>query len=565
MRYAILLLAAVLCWSGESAPAPTYEEITIESPVARAVLSSKRGLLIRFELATSKRLELPAHLQKLINPVPEGWLPVLRAFQQSGAHNWLADHDADAGGLGPDDVAPWTVSKPSPDKAIFTYEKPGKLRYTLTYQMAANRPALGIELGITNLSGDLIKLAPSVVPLNGIHQDYGPGEAYYSCVFDHVGGVSGTMTNHGMPAIGVSTALPTSASNVDYIGVKSRFFAAWWSPQALSAPVAPLATPAPPVAAGPEVPAGPSMTAATLVAAAPAAGSWTANSWGFTGSDHEHQAFVGVSFASEQVPSGATWQRGWSISASSMTKSDLAMFSETEQAIKYTDSFYRFFKILANALTWVLDKLALVVGHYGIAVILLTLLIKAVLYRTTYKQQESMLKMQKIGPELKYVQEQYKSNKQLMAQKQMELFKKHGVNPLGGCLPIFIQLPIFIALFQAFSHSADLRGTSFLWISDLTLPDQVWGMPIAFLNGWVFSINPLPIIYIGVSAWMSFSQTPPTNSDPQQEMMYKMMRWMPVLFGVIFYNMPSGLVLYFTVQAVISTLEIKYIKRKLGM
>ncbi|HAT09559.1 MAG TPA: hypothetical protein DCS97_02960 [Planctomycetes bacterium] len=139
------------------------------------------------------------------------------------------------------------------------------------------------------------------------------------------------------------------------------------------------------------------------------------------------------------------------------------------------------------------------------------------------------------------------------------------MNPLGGCLPILIQLPIFIALFQAFSHSADLRGTSFLWISDLTLPDQVWGTPISFLGGWVLSFNPLPIIYIGVSAWMSFNQTPPANSDPQQEMMYKMMRWMPVIFGVIFYNMPSGLVLYFTVQAVISTLELKYIKKKLGM
>ncbi|MBN8526383.1 MAG: membrane protein insertase YidC, partial [Planctomycetes bacterium] len=292
---------------------------------------------------------------------------------------------------------------------------------------------------------------------------------------------------------------------------------------------------------------------------------WTARTIGYTGSDHEHQAYIGVSFAPETVPAGAAWQRGWSISASSMAKKDLALFSETEQAIKYTDGFYRFFKILANALTWVLDQLAKVVGHYGIAVIILTILIKAVLYRTTFKQQESMLKMQKLAPELKYVQEQYKSNKQMLAQKQMELFKKHGVNPLGGCLPIFIQLPIFIALFQAFSHSADLRGTSFLWISDLTLPDQVWGVPISFLGGWVLSLNPLPIIYIGVSAWMSFHQTPPSNGDPQQEMMFKMMRWMPVVFGVIFYNMPSGLVLYFTVQAVISTLELKYIKKKLGI
>jgi YidC/Oxa1 family membrane protein insertase len=176
-----------------------------------------------------------------------------------------------------------------------------------------------------------------------------------------------------------------------------------------------------------------------------------------------------------------------------------------------------------------------------------------------------MLKMQRIGPELKYIQEQYKNNKQMLAQKQMELFKKHGVNPLGGCLPLLIQIPIFIALFQAFSHSADLRGQQFLWILDLTQPDQVLGVAVSWFPGGVISLNPLPILYIAVSVWMSLNQKPPANADPQQETMYKMMRWLPVIFGVIFYQMPSGLVLYFTVQAVISVLEMKYIKKKLGM
>jgi YidC/Oxa1 family membrane protein insertase len=295
------------------------------------------------------------------------------------------------------------------------------------------------------------------------------------------------------------------------------------------------------------------------------AADWTASARGFNGLGGIPQALLMVTYARTDLAPGATWERAWSITASSMTKDDIARLPATEQTIKYTDGFYRFFKLLANAMTWLLDLLAQVVFHYGVAVIVLTILIKAVLFRTTYKQQESMLKMQKVAPELKYLQEQYKGNRQMMAQKQMELFKKHGVSPLGGCLPIFIQIPIFIALYQAFSHSADLRGTSFLWIPDLTLPDQVVGVPLEFLGGWVLSLNPLPIIYIGVSAWMSFAQKPPANADPQQEMMYKMLRWMPVLFGVIFYNMPSGLVLYFTVQAVISTLEIKYIRRRLGL
>ncbi len=576
MRYFLLLLVIVQCWSGEAVSlpaAPVYAEVTIENAVSRAVLSTNRGSLVRFELANSKKIELPNHLQKLVQPVPEGWLPVLRGFQKAGAHNWLADHDAVAGGLTAGDREPWTVSKLSPDTAVFTFEKAGKLRWTMTCRLDAKRPTLGVELVITNLTSAAVSLAPWVVPLNGVHQDYGPGEAYYACVYDHIGGINGALTNHGMPAVGAVVDLPASDKGVDVVGLKSRFFAAWWSPQALAAPAAEtIATEAtaagPTVAAGPTIAAGPSVSAGPTAAAQPAgpgAGSWSARAWGYTGLDQELQSYVAVNFTASDVQPGGSLTRGWSISASSMTKTDLAMFSEVEQTAKYTDGFYRFFKLLANALTWVLDMLALVVRDYGIAVILLTILIKAALYRFTYKQQESMLKMQKVAPELKYLQEQYKNNKQVLAQKQMEMFKKHGVNPLGGCLPIFIQLPIFIALFQAFSHAADLRGTSFLWVSDLTLPDQVIGVPISFLGGWVLSLNPLPIIYIGVSAWMSFNQTPPANADPQQEMMYKMMRWMPVIFGVIFYNMPSGLVLYFTVQAVISTLELKYIKKKLGI
>ncbi|MBN8525264.1 MAG: hypothetical protein J0M02_08015, partial [Planctomycetes bacterium] len=237
MRHLLLLLAAVLCWAGESAPAaaPAYQDVMIENAHARAVLSTFRGNLVRFELATSSRIALPAHLQALVQPVPEGWLPVLRSFQRYGAHNWLADHDAAAGGLETADTAPWQVTKPSPDKAVFTYEKAGRLRWTLTYQLDPQRPALGVDLSITNLSGSPVTLAPSVVPINGVHQDYGPGEAYYGCVFDHVGGAAGAITNHGMPGIGATAVdLPGSQANVDYLGVKSRFFAAWWSPRGIA-------------------------------------------------------------------------------------------------------------------------------------------------------------------------------------------------------------------------------------------------------------------------------------------------------------------------------------------
>lgn len=557
MRHVILLLATVLCWASESAPAPVYDEVTIENGVVRVAVSTLRGSLRRVELLDTKPIVLPHHARSGPSALPDGPLPVLRAFMASGNHNWIW---SDNGGL---TAAPWTVLSKAADRVSLGFTAANGLDWNLTYHLAPGSPEVGVQLTVKNQGAVAAPLELHVFPIVGVHGDYAQSEVGYQGVFVHSGGLAGAITNHGMPEIPAAGAsvpdVPLGAGGtVDYLGVKSRFFAAWWKP---SAPVEVVAQAKPAV----EQPQGlDGMVQAPSAVVVPSV-DWQAFSRGFLGTDSVPQALLRISYAKTEIEPGKAWQRSWSITSASMTKMDLARLPEMEQAVKYTDGFYRFFKILANALAWVLDKLALVVGHYGVAVILLTIIIKAALYRTTFKQQESMLKMQKVAPELKYIQEQYKNNKQMLAQKQMELFKKHGVNPLGGCLPIFIQLPIFIALFQAFSHCADLRGSGFLWISDLTLPDQVIGVPLSFLGGWVLSLNPLPIIYIGVSAWMSFSMTPPTNADPQQEMMYKMMRWMPVLFGVIFYNMPSGLVLYFTVQAVISTLEIKYIKKKLGM
>lgn len=569
MRTLLMLLLAVLCGAAETTTTstPAHDERLIANERIRVAVSTLRGSIRRVELLQSRAIRLPTHLARLTPNLPpaEGPLPVLRAFMANGNHNWMV---GDGTGF---DSTPWTVTEHRPEASAdqpaaiaLSFTAANGLAWTVRYWLPTGAMAVRCEVVAANRGQVPARFAMQVVPLTGIHTDYHPGETYYQCVFTHAGGSGGGITNHGLPKVPTPQAPAANdlqlGGGLDYVGLKSRFFAGWWMPQA------PAAGAAPAVAAQP--PQG--LDSMVQGAAAPAAGNagipadWTAMARGFSGYDGG-QAFIVISYASSEIAPGATWARSWDIGIASMTKQDLAAVGATEQQIRYTDGFYRFFKLLANALTWVLDLLALAVHHYGVAVILLTVLIKAALFRTTWKQQESMLKMQKIGPELKYLQEQYKNNRQMQAQKQMELFKKHGVNPLGGCLPLFIQLPIFIALFQAFSHSADLRGTSFLWVSDLTLPDQVLGVPIALLDNWVLSLNPLPLIYIGVSAWMGFSQPMPANADPQQEMMYKMMRWMPVVFGLIFYNMPSGLVLYFTVQAVISTLELKFIRRRLGM
>ena len=127
-------------------------------------------------------------------------------------------------------------------------------------------------------------------------------------------------------------------------------------------------------------------------------------------------------------------------------------------------------------------------------------------------------------------------------------------------------MPIFISLYQMLRHSAEMRGHGFLWVNDLTLPDQLipLGFSLPFMAG-PLTLNVLPLIYMAITLWMGFSNKVPENASEQQQSMAKIMRWIPIVFAIIFYNMPSGLVLYFTCSALIGTIEMRYIRRKLGV
>ncbi len=577
----------------------SYATVTIENPAARVVISTQRASIDRFELKASHPIKLPRHLHRnddesigsTVQGDPAGnkikpALAVLSAFSVESSseatrlaknqHHWLSNDSetALAWGIRGNETAPWTIATRNPDAATLTWSNGRGLSYAVTYRLHATLAQLAVLVAVTNTGTTPVALKPAVTLINGIHQDYAPNEAAYMVAFTHRGGdQDGTIETTSVPATDKGWATVANPDpKVDFVGVKSRFFAVWWRPgQVAIAPVAPgsPAAPAPvlPVAAGPEAappangplggPSAPDSTAA-----------WRADVCGFTTQQHQdHQGRLNVSFGAIQVPPGRTLDANWTVSASGMSNADLKSLSPAEQRIELTDAMHKFFIFPTRLLTMVLGWIVMVVPNYAVAVILLTLLVKAALFRLTWKQHASMIKMQKLAPELKYIQEQYKTDKAKLAQKQMELWKKNGVNPLGGCLPLLIQMPIFIALYQTFQYNADMRGASFLWVSDLTLPDQVWGMPLAFLHGWVLSLNPLPLIYIAVTIWMGLTTPIPVTAaggDPMQEQMAKSMRWMPVLFGLIFYNMPAGLVLYFTVNAVISTIEVKFIRRRLA-
>jgi YidC/Oxa1 family membrane protein insertase len=188
-------------------------------------------------------------------------------------------------------------------------------------------------------------------------------------------------------------------------------------------------------------------------------------------------------------------------------------------------------------------------GNYGIAIILLTVLVRALMFPLGRKAALSAQRMQSLQPLLKEVQEKYKDDKERQTRETFALYKRHGVNPLGGCLPALIQLPIFVGLWQALNTSFELRHATFLWIRDLSAPDQLFHLPfeLALPYNWVNLgswFNLLPFVVVGLMLIQTKLFSPPATT-PDAEMQQKTMKFMMILMGVMFYKVPSGLGLYF--------------------
>lgn len=219
---------------------------------------------------------------------------------------------------------------------------------------------------------------------------------------------------------------------------------------------------------------------------------------------------------------------------------------------------YGFFGGISKALLVVLRFFYSIVHNWGIAIILLSILLNVLLFPLTFKSFSSMQKMQALQPQMEKLKKLHKDNPQKLNKEIMELYKKYKINPLGGCLPMLLQMPIFIALYQALMKSIELRGAKFLWVQDLSSPDAV-GIPITLpIVG--NSINILPLLMVAamvVQQKMSTASMGSAVTDEQKQQQKMMLILMPVMFGFIFYNMPSGLVIYWIVNTVLTIVEQK--------
>lgn len=197
----------------------------------------------------------------------------------------------------------------------------------------------------------------------------------------------------------------------------------------------------------------------------------------------------------------------------------------------------------ARNLFILLDFLHKAVGNWGIAIILLVIIVRIILFPLTFKGMVSMYKLKELAPKMKELQLKYKKDPQKLQMHMMKLYKEHGANPLGGCLPLIIQIPIFYGIYKLLLYSIELKGASFLWIHDLSSMDPYFILPVL----------------MGLTMYLQQKITPTNFQDPMQEKIFK---FLPLIFTFMMATFPAGLVLYWTTNNILSILQ-QYIINKI--
>ncbi len=232
---------------------------------------------------------------------------------------------------------------------------------------------------------------------------------------------------------------------------------------------------------------------------------------------------------------------------------------------------------------WMLDTLYHIVPIGGVTIILLTVIVRGMMFPISRKQAMTAMRMQELAPEVKKLQEKYKNDVQARNQAMMELYRKHNVNPLGGCLPLLLQLPIFLGLYFALQESIRFRLAPFLWMDNLAAPDMLiyWGQHIPLISnpdnqpggakgffGGIASMfylgpyfNLLPVVAVTLMLVSQKMMMPPAQ-DEQQEMQQKMMTYMMVFIGIMFYKVAAGLSIYFIATTLWGIAERRFLPKK---
>jgi YidC/Oxa1 family membrane protein insertase len=274
--------------------------------------------------------------------------------------------------------------------------------------------------------------------------------------------------------------------------------------------------------------------------------------WGHSFEVSAQQNMVGIEGAMRmpgfQLQPGQTYNARFQIWAGPKIYHRLAQLDHNEAEIMN----FGVFKVVSQFLLNFLNTIHSVVKSYGISILMLTLVIRLVLWPLQSKANRSMRQMAVLAPKMQELREKYKDDPTRMNQEVMKLYKQYGVNPVGGCLPMAIQIPIFFGLYQMLAQAVELRNAKFLWVQDLSQPDTVAHLPVL---GW--PINIIPLCMAATQVWL-MAMTPKTG-DPTQR---RMMMFTPLIFLFFCYNFAAALALYYTAQNLFSILQFYQNKRQ---
>jgi YidC/Oxa1 family membrane protein insertase len=252
---------------------------------------------------------------------------------------------------------------------------------------------------------------------------------------------------------------------------------------------------------------------------------------------------VGVLFPDLKIVPRGTWEQKFKVYIGPQEAKILKAINPDWQSVIYFGKF----DLIAQGLLMLLEFFYNIFHVWGWVIICLSFVIYLVLYPLTMKQMSSMKEMQLLQPKVEELRLQFKDNAQRLNKEIMELYRTHKVNPFSGCLPMILQIPIFFALYQVLTRSIALKGASFFWIKDLSEPDRLFLFPQSLpLIGNEFNILPI-LMAIEMFVQQKFSMANVSSAQAEQQKM--MLVIMPIMFGFLFYRMPSGLVLYWFINS----------------
>jgi YidC/Oxa1 family membrane protein insertase len=258
-------------------------------------------------------------------------------------------------------------------------------------------------------------------------------------------------------------------------------------------------------------------------------------------------------FGPTRIDAGQALERQFFIFAGPKEYQTLAKLgAQFQNKLDMIMGYSGFFGLFSKGLLLSMNGLHRMGLSYAMAIIVITIIIKVLFWPLTQASTRSMKRLAALQPQMKALQEKYKDDPAKMQRKLMEFMKENKVSPLGGCLPMLLQMPVFIGFFYMIRSAIELRGARFLWVCDLSQPDTLFYLP-----GLNVPVNPLPLLMGATMLWQARLTPPSPGVDPLQQ---KMMKYMPLMFLFILYNFSAGLTLYWTVQNLLTIAQMKLTK-----